>query len=413
MRHRWRLMTLIVLLFVGLAGLASIVRAPTYQGTAILFLDERFNSSQGFDLALQAGELMSHHYIQMATSRPVLGAVCSSPDAAAVASNGLCTPATLAGQVSAATVTGTSLIAINATGPSPTAAATLATDVAQGVIDQDRQEIAQMLKPQSDYLDSELRRLTTAIQAGGTPAQLNQLQSEYAATYTQRQNLALEQYRLAGNLALIQPADPPVKPTDPDPKKYLLAGLIAGAIVAFVGALGLELRDDRLREPEQLARAAGARFVMSVPASRNGASTPGALAYTGLLAMHPRLQTLLVAAASASDQAQVGAEHLAAVAVEAGQGVLIVPAITADAGVPREPIDLTIFAAPSPDASARAVLLARSSDAAVVVATKGVTRFADAERTSALLRAAGTDVVAAILLPKAKRVGSNGKGAHL
>jgi hypothetical protein len=128
--------------------------------------------------------------------------------------------------------------------------------------------------------------------------------------------------------------------------------------------------------------------------------------------MHPHLQTLLVAAASASDQAQVGAEHLAAVAVEAGQGVLIVPAITADAGVPREPVDLTIFAAPSPDASARAVLLARSSDAAVVVATKGVTRFADAERTSALLRSAGTDVVAAILLPKAKRIGSNGKGAH-
>jgi hypothetical protein len=43
---------------------AAIVRPPVYQGTALLFVDERFNSSQGFDLALQAGELLSAHFIQ-------------------------------------------------------------------------------------------------------------------------------------------------------------------------------------------------------------------------------------------------------------------------------------------------------------------------------------------------------------
>jgi capsular polysaccharide biosynthesis protein len=412
LRHRRRLAALIVLFLVGLAGLAATVRPPTYQGTAVLFLDERYNSSQGFDLALQAGELMNHHYIQMATHTPVLDAVCSGPDAAIVAPNGPCTPDALADHIRAATVSGTSLVAVTASAPNPTAAATLANDVAQGVIDQDRQQVSQMLKPQSDYLDAELKRLSAAIQAGGSPTQLNVLQGEYATTYKQRQDLAVEEFRLAGNLSLIQRAEPPAEPVDPDPKKYLLAGLVAGTLVAFLIALWLELRDDRLREPGQLAQAAGARFVMSVPASRNGASTSNGLAYAGLLSLHPRLHTVLVTAASAGDRAHAGAEQVAAVAAQAGQRVSIVPAQDYDLEAPSDPLDLLVVAAPSPDTSARAVLLARSSDAAVVVATRGVTRFGDVERTSALLRSAGADVAAAILLPRARPAGFIGKWLH-
>src|SRR5258706_519124 len=73
---------------------------------------------------------------------------------------------------------------------------------------------------------------------------------------------------------------------------------------------------------------------------------------------------------------------------------------------------MALLAAQPPDTSPRTVLLARSSDVAVLVATTGMTHFADAERTSTLLRSAGTDVVAAILLPPVKRAGSNGKGSH-
>lgn len=256
-----------------------------------------------------------------------------------------------------------------------------------------------MLKPQSDYLDGELKRLNAAIQAGGSPAQLAGLESEYAATYSRRQDLALEEFRLGGNLSLVQPADPPVKAIDPDPKKYLVAGVVAGLVAGVLVALWRELRDDRISEPEDVAQAADVPFVMSTRASRNGAATTDGLAYAGLLAGHPKLRRILVTAASAGDEAQAGAERLAAIAAEAGQAVHVVSAEAYPTGAPSEPIELTVVAAPSPERSARAVLLARSVDVAVVVATRGVTHFADVERTSALLRGAGTDVSAAILLP--------------
>lgn len=401
---------MVALLFVALAGLAAVVRPATYQGTAVLFLDERYNSSQGFDLALQAGELMSHHYIQMATSTPVLEQVCSGPDAVTVAPNSPCTSNALAGRVSAASVTGTSLIAVNATGPDPTAAAALANDVAQGIIDQDHHEVAQMLKPQRDYLDGELNRLNTAIQAGGSPAQLNRLEGEYATTYARRQDLALEEFRLGGNLSVVQLADSPSKPIDPDPKKYLLAGLVTGALAAILVALWMELRDGRLRDPKQLAKATGVPLVMAVTASRNGSLNPDAHAYAGLLAMYPRLRTVLVTGASAGDQADIGARSLAAIAAEAGQGVSVVPAEAYASRPPSEALEVTLVAAPSPASSARAIALARSSDVAVVVATKGVTPFAAAEHTAALLRRAGAEVAAAILLPPTTTGRHNGKG---
>ena len=69
-RHRSYVLVAIVAAFTLGAGLFALIRPPVYQGTALLFVDERHNSSQGFDLALQAGELLSAHFIQAATSQP-------------------------------------------------------------------------------------------------------------------------------------------------------------------------------------------------------------------------------------------------------------------------------------------------------------------------------------------------------
>jgi Mrp family chromosome partitioning ATPase len=184
-------------------------------------------------------------------------------------------------------------------------------------------------------------------------------------------------------------------------------------LAAMLVALWRELRDDRLREPEQLAQAAGVPFVMAVATSRNRSMNSGGQAYAGLVALYPRLRRILVTAASAGDQARIGAERLAAIAAEAGQEVRVVAAEAYHERPPSEPLEVTLVAAPSPDISARAVMLARSSDVAVVVATTGVTHFGAAERTAALLRRAGTDVAAAILLPPTSTAGRNGKGREL
>jgi hypothetical protein len=62
--------------------------------------------------------------------------------------------------------------------------------------------------------------------------------------------------------------------------------------------------------------------------------------------------------------------------------------------------DLTILAVPSPEVSAYAITMGRTVDHAVLVATAGVTRFADARRSAELLREAGTTIAASLLLTR-------------
>src|SRR2546429_9983398 len=201
LRHRRALLAVILLACVGVAATLALVRPKTYEATALLYVDERHNSSQGFDLALQAGELLSHHYIEMATSREVLNAACADGDVAALVPN--CSADVLTGHIRAGTVNGTSMISVTADARSPQAAAAIANAVANGLVAQDAKQVDQLLKPTRDYLDSELQRLDKAIadarqalaaappnspQAAAGLAYLNQLQGEYDADYARRQD---------------------------------------------------------------------------------------------------------------------------------------------------------------------------------------------------------------------------------
>ena len=64
---------------------------------------------------------------------------------------------------------------------------------------------------------------------------------------------------------MVEAAQPPAKPADPDPVRYVLVGLVAGLALALVAVLLLEYFDERVREPEDLARAAGTPLVVMVP----------------------------------------------------------------------------------------------------------------------------------------------------
>ncbi|TMC39869.1 MAG: hypothetical protein E6J28_02790 [Chloroflexi bacterium] len=411
---------LLVICLVGAFALV-VVKPRTYEASALLFVDERHNSSQGFDLALQAAELMSHHYLEMATSREVLQAACSSPDASSLPPGVGCDPASLAGKVRADTVRGTSLISITVSSSSPAAAAALANAIANALVAQDQRQVAELLAPTKTYLDSELDRLSKAIKdeksalpAGGSSPALTALESEYSATYARRQDIALEEYRLAGSLSVVETAQPPAKPADPDPVRYLLVGLVAGLALALVAVLMLEYFDERVREPEDLARAAGTPLVVMVPrATRRHAANrvqPYSLAHAGLLAAQPRLRRVLVAASSPRDHAEVAARGLAAAATEGGQQAFV-EGPGDEAPRATEADELKVIAAPSPDVSSRALNLAGSTDLAILVATAGRTRFGEARRTAEMLRQAGSEVAVGILLPPRRRRDANGKGA--
>jgi Mrp family chromosome partitioning ATPase len=123
---------------------------------------------------------------------------------------------------------------------------------------------------------------------------------------------------------------------------------------------------------------------------------------------HP-FHMLLVTGATAGDNADGVASELAAAAAEAGQQVVVVRSDATDLAR-RNPADLTVIAVPSPETSARVVRLAAAGGPVIVVATAGRTRFREAQRTAELLRQAGGQVVAAVLVA---RGGLNGAGAAI
>ncbi|TMF76522.1 MAG: hypothetical protein E6I05_05930 [Chloroflexi bacterium] len=455
-RHRFYVLIAILALFLIGAGVASVIRPPVYQGTAVLRVDERINASQGFDLALQAGELLSAHFIQSATSQPVLQRACSGPNLAKTPLPSLtCTATSLALRVSANTTRGgANWIAVSVTASSAADAAALADAVAYAMMDQNAADIDQLIAPTREYLQNELTRINTEIatvQANlakvppspltspATTAEqthLTLLQSEYGSTYDKLQALATEQQRLSGSLTLVQTASPPVKPIDPDPLRYLAIALVAGLCIGLAAVVLLDRFDDRLFETEALSQAAGTRLVIAV--SHKDALTaraePYALARANLLAQHPHMRKLLVVAASRRDLVRPIAAGLGLAGVKAGQKVLVVDAdantyvmqqqhgmngsrmtiVSAPpdpdvrianeaAGQEDDKYDLTIMSAPSPDRDSTAVSLARTVDLAIVVATAKTTRSSDVRRTAEALRLAGIQVVASIFATDAAK----------
>jgi capsular polysaccharide biosynthesis protein len=452
-KHRLYVLIAIIGLFTLVAGVVALIRPPAYEGTALLFVDERFNSSQGFDLALQAGELMSAHFIQTATSRAVLVRACSGSYFDSPATSGIsCDATALAPHISASTVKGTDWIGVNATAGSAGEAAALANAVGRAMIDQNKADVDQLIGPTLDSLTLQLKTLSTQIQTeqatiddlqkqtppgqqapiAGHQANLSLLQTQYSATYAKSQDLLIEENQLAGSLTLAQSAVPPLKPYDPNLLIYLAVGVVAGLCVALLTVVLVDRFDDRLFEPEALSLAAGTRLVVAVSQRDSGTVShrPGesySLARANLLAQHPHLTKILVVAASSRDHVRPVAAGLGLAVVKAGQRVLVVDAeastyvmhqqsgrngsrmtivtapVEGGAHIANEALagaegkyDLTIFSAPSPDRDPTAVSLARTADVAIIVATARATRFSDVKRTAETLRLAGIQVAASI-----------------
>jgi capsular polysaccharide biosynthesis protein len=451
-KRRYYLLVAIVAGLTLAAGVAAIVRPPVYQGTALLFVDQRFNSSQSFDVSLQAGGPLSDHFIQTANSRAVLERACSGRYFDTPATSGFkCDATTLTPRVSANTVATSDWIAVNVSAGSAAEAAALANAVAGAMVDLNQVDIDGLLAPTRDYLNSEMTRLQTEILAehkaiaklqGASGSQdaiaahkatADLLASQYQATATRVQDLAIEETRLDQSLKLNTAAALPLNPIDPDPVRYLAVGLVAGLCIGLIAVLLVDRYDDRLFDSETLSVAAGTRVVLAV-ASRDSqslsrqSSNPFAMAHTSLLALHPDLTKVLVVAASSRDRVRPVAAGLGMAAVKAGQRVLVVdpeapnyvlqqqagrngsrmtivsapvdgeaPFMDASPADQDRSYDLTIIPTPPPDNHPAAVSLARIGDIAIVVATAGVTHFADVKKTTETLRLAGIEVTASIL----------------
>ncbi len=435
LRHRAFLLLAIVVAFILAGTILNRATPPVYEGTATLFIDVAES-----DAAQQSRDQLSRYFIQLVRTRPLLTAAVATLPVRP-------TPEALARQVRAEVVRGTGVVAVHAEAPTAGDAATLANALVRAMIDRYKADVTGGFRSSREYLDLELTRLDAAIQqvrAEAIPptnaqaladhqARLGQLQSQYDTTYRSRQDLAVREVRALQVVRPMEPAIPPRKPLRPDPVAYLVAALVAGVSVGVLVILLIERFDDRLFSADDLARATGTPFVMSIPrfsrkALSGGGLIPYRVARAHLLARRPGVRAVMIAAASTRDRSDYVAAQLGSVAADSGQRVLVVhaeslignlpvpasqngPLLTTvpvmspdDTQVAIEALDqvggrydFAVLSVGSPDTNPSAFSLARSADLAVLVATTGVTRFAAARRAAESLRQAGVDLVACFL----------------
>jgi capsular polysaccharide biosynthesis protein len=381
LRRRHRLVWLPALAGVAAAGLLAAFLPPSYQATALLALDEQQEAGLGFDLALQADQYLTQRYVAMATSQPVLRRACLD------AGHG-CDLAALAGQVSAQATRTAGVIAVSATAGTAAQAARLANAVAQEVVAQNRAQAVASLTPTRDYLRGQLDQLSrqqealeqragqlvSASAAAPVLAQLASVQQQYQTTYGKLQDLEVQQARLSAALLVRQAAEPPAGPASPDLPRYVLVAAALGLTAGFLAALLADRLDGRVRDGADLAHATGAPVVLEA-----GRRTPAG-EWCALLVQAGDRRDLLVVAASVEDDVEEAREALAGAAAELGR-------------TPR------VAGGGPPATDPRTLLQARVADGGVIVASRGRTSAGDARRTAELLRRAGLEIVAAVLVP--------------
>jgi capsular polysaccharide biosynthesis protein len=402
------------------AGALSLFLPKTYEATAIIYLDTA-RTATDFDAGIASGDLLQHDFILSATTRATLVEACSLA-IDSCASSDLVAPETTIGKlVTAGVYRGTSELSVSAKGRTPQLAAALANAVAQAMINQDSGEVIRLYKPARDNLNKEIAQLNAAMDteqkalassppgssaAAGHQAELNRLQNAYMLDLTRVTDLNVRMDRLTNIANIVQPALAPAKAESPNPVLYIGAALVAGLCVGVFAALLIHRFDDRIVSADGLAKAAAAPAVFVTPGVLRGllhpASSTYSLALANVFARSPAPRSLLVVAASERDKSGPVARGLSSAAAGAGQHAAVVES---NGSAPSEihdreftEDDFMLVPVQSPDVSSKALVLGRTIKHSVIVATNGVTRFADARRTADLLRQSGVDVVAGILV---------------
>jgi uncharacterized protein involved in exopolysaccharide biosynthesis len=475
-RHFWWFLCLITILGVVAADVAARQRQPTYQGTATLSLDSAQSLGQGFDTALQSDQFLSQRFIQLASSRAVLQQACATTkikrcDPVSLGRQVTATNSRATGLIDISVKTGSAQDAASLANAIADEMVRQNRAQAAAYLDPTRAILEAQLKQQDDRVQSIRSQISSVQRTGGTEgavanntapllADLNTAQSQYTATFNRLQDLDVQKSRLQSLLSVQQRALPPTTPIDPNLPIYLAVGLAAGLLVGFLAALLAERLDGRIRDSGQLAEATGSRLVLEMPkppakrgegeySEREAASY--ALAHASMLVRQEGVRSVLVVAATLGDQVDDVGLGLARAAADFGDRVLVLQSSGTGNGVDghsgkegphrgsavertsqvvveavtkedvgrqltsADGFDLIIACTPPPGYSSNAMSIVTSTDLAIVVATRGHTRFKDARWASELLRHTGVPVAGAILRARtlAGRVGPRPRLARL
>jgi capsular polysaccharide biosynthesis protein len=436
LRRRMWLVLVITLAGAAAGYQAAAVRPPVYEASTLVSIDESQAASQGVDVAMQADQFLTQRFIALGSSRQVLQAVCAKEGHG-------CDPTALGRQVRITTPKATAQLQVLADSPSPVTAARLANELADALIARNRAQVEEELGSERTYLQDQLKQqgdqLNLTLQqvaAHATAAlpdatvlmtQLTFLQTEYASTFQRLQDLDLQRTQRANELSVEQRASPPRTPIDPDPLRYVGVGLAGGLVAGLLAALLTGGMRNRIKRSSDLAEAAGTDTVVDFTRDLlRGAGRPYAyLARISLGEPDGHSPSLLLVGSTLGERVNdVGLELANAVAAS-GRRVLVLLAPTPNGvgwlrrrgerpskvvvepdGSDGQPVrrsgdevDLVIHCSLPPMLDPSATWLRSTPETAILVASKGLTRYGEVRRTVDMLDRTGVQVIAAILLP--------------
>ncbi len=346
---RWKLIVSCIVLLGVAAYIGSRLMTPIYQSTALVQVAFQSNNNQSDYTSLLASDQLVVTEVELAVSDPVLREVASHYPGLSIEQ--------LSKEVTTTPRANTQLFEIDVQDPSPTRAAVLANDIAATLIKQQtqltqrgdiqaQQQIQQDLHQTQQQIDAISAQITT-LQAGkGNTAtidslkvQLGGLQQHYSLVQTVQAQLELTEAQNDSFLRITQPAQPALKPMQPNKLLNTGIGLLAGLLLGILLALLFEQLDTYVRTPEALTQLLGLPVLATIsqaepkedvinPTGRNANVEPYRILRTNISfsAIDKPLRTLIVTSASPRDGRSVIAANLAIFMARAGKNTLLIDA---------------------------------------------------------------------------------------
>jgi capsular exopolysaccharide synthesis family protein len=353
---RWKLIVICIVLLGVAAYIGSRLMTPIYQSTALVQITIHSNVNQSDYNGLLASDLLVQTEATLATSDPVLREVASHYPGLTIEN--------LSKEVTTTAKTNTQLFEIDVQDPSPTRAAAIANDIAATLIkqqiqlsqqgdmqaQQNMQQDLQQTQQQIDAISAQIATLQagrgSTAQINNLKAQLNSLQQHYSLVQAAQAQLELTQAQNDNFLRITQPAQPALKPVQPNKLLNTGIGLLTGLLLGILLALLFEQLDTHVRTPEALTQLLGLPVLAAIfqaepkedvinPTGRNANVEPYRILRTniGFSAIDKPLRTLVVTSASPRDGKSVIAANLAIFMARAGKNTLL---IDADLRRPRQ-----------------------------------------------------------------------------
>jgi Mrp family chromosome partitioning ATPase/capsular polysaccharide biosynthesis protein len=344
----WIIVICFVTVGVG-AYIGSKLMTPIYQSTTLVQVVIQSGTSQAAIDNLLASDQLVQTEALLATSDPVLREVASHYSGLTVEQ--------LSREVSSTTETSTQIFKIDVNDPSPTRAAALANDIAETLIKQQLQAAQQdntrsQQQIQQDLTATRLQINTitnqlVALQAQGKSGvqvvalqgQLNGLQQHYNQWQAILAQLELTEAQNENFLHIAQPAQPGLRPVQPNVLLNTIAGLLAGLFLGMLLAIMFDRLDMRVRTSEALSQLldwsilatvwqAGRKENVINPTGRDANVEAYRILRTniGFAAVDKPLQTLVVTSALPRDGKSIVAANLAIFMARAGKNTLLIDA---------------------------------------------------------------------------------------